>query len=433
MNKQISKLKNKKAIIAIIGLGYVGLPLALAYINAGFKVIGFDIDSEKIKKLNNGKSYIKNISSLKIKKSLKKGFKVTSSFSKIISTDAVIICVPTPLNKYREPDLSFVTDTVDAIVPHLKSGHLVSLESTTYPGTTEEEILPRIESNGLKVGKDIFLIYSPEREDPGNLNFKTESIPKIVGGYTAACLKFGKALYEPVISKVITVSSTKVAEMVKLLENIYRAVNIGLVNEMKIISDSMGFNIHEVISAASTKPFGFTPFYPGPGLGGHCIPIDPFYLTWKAKEFGINTRFIELAGEINTNMPKWVLGKTIDALNERKKPLKKAKILILGIAYKKNVDDTRESPGIELIKLFLEKGATVHYSDPFIPVFPKMRKYSYNMLSVKISQKKIASYDAIVLSTNHDKFNYPMIQRNAKLIIDTRGVFKNKTLNLVSA
>ena len=433
MNKQISKLKNKKAIIAIIGLGYVGLPLALAYINAGFKVIGFDIDSEKIKKLNNGKSYIQNISSLKIKKSLKKGFKVTSSFSKIISTDAVIICVPTPLNKYREPDLSFVTDTVDAIVPHLKSGHLVSLESTTYPGTTGEEILPRIESNGLKVGKDIFLIYSPEREDPGNLNFKTESIPKIVGGYTAACLKFGKALYEPVISKVITVSSTKVAEMVKLLENIYRAVNIGLVNEMKIISDSMGINIHEVISAASTKPFGFTPFYPGPGLGGHCIPIDPFYLTWKAKEFGINTRFIELAGEINTNMPKWVLGKTIDALNERKKPLKKAKILILGIAYKKNVDDTRESPGIELIKLFLEKGATVHYSDPFIPVFPKMRKYSYNMLSVKISQKKIASYDAIVLSTNHDKFNYPMIQRNAKLIIDTRGVFKNKTLNLVSA
>ena len=433
MNKQISKLKNKKAIIAIIGLGYVGLPLALAYINAGFKVIGFDIDSEKIKKLNNGKSYIQNISSLKIKKSLKKGFKVTSSFSKIISTDAVIICVPTPLNKYREPDLSFVTDTVDAIVPHLKSGHLVSLESTTYPGTTGEEILPRIESNGLKVGKDIFLIYSPEREDPGNLNFKTESIPKIVGGYTAACLKLGKALYEPVISKVITVSSTKVAEMVKLLENIYRAVNIGLVNEMKIISDSMGINIHEVISAASTKPFGFTPFYPGPGLGGHCIPIDPFYLTWKAKEFGINTRFIELAGEINTNMPKWVLGKTIDALNERKKPLKKAKILILGIAYKKNVDDTRESPGIELIKLFLEKGATVHYSDPFIPVFPKMRKYSYNMLSVKISQKKIASYDAIVLSTNHDKFNYPMIQRNAKLIIDTRGVFKNKTLNLVSA
>ena len=431
MKKELLKLKKKKSTIAIIGLGYVGLPLAIAYCNAGYKVIGFDIDLEKVKKINHSKSYIKNIPSEKIQKCKKKGLEATNKFNNILHADAIIICVPTPLNKYREPDLSFVTKTFDTILPFLKKGQIISLESTTYPGTTEEELLPRLEKSKFKIGKDIFLVYSPEREDPGNLHFQTKNMPKVVGGLSNNCTKLGKALYEQIVSKVVLVSSTKVAEMVKLLENIYRAVNIGLVNEMKIVADHMGINIYEVIEAASTKPFGFKAFYPGPGLGGHCIPIDPFYLTWKAREYGLNTKFIELAGEVNTKMPRWVLNKTIDALNERNKAMKKSKILVLGIAYKKNVDDTRESPGIELIKLFKNKGATVHYSDPFIPVFPKIRKYSLNLTSIKINKRNIKYYDAIVLATNHDAFNYKIIKNNAKLIIDTRGVYKKNFSNII--
>ena len=333
----INKFENHRAVIGILGLGYVGLPLAVRYVEAGFKVLGFDIDHEKVEALNDGTSYIEHIASEKIKKVVVHGFEATSDFSRASEVDAIILCVPTPLNKYREPDMSFVTDTTDMVVPFLRKGQIVSLESTTYPGTTEEEILPRIESTGLLVGEDIFLSYSPEREDPGNPDFETRTIPKVIGGHSHACLEVGIALYSQAIDEVIPVSYTKAAEMTKLLENIHRAVNIGLVNEMKIVADRMGIDIYEVIHAAATKPFGFTPYYPGPGLGGHCIPIDPFYLTWKAREYDITTRFIELAGEVNTNMPRWVISKVMDALNDRGRSLKRAKVLVLGIAYKKNV------------------------------------------------------------------------------------------------
>jgi UDP-N-acetyl-D-glucosamine dehydrogenase len=429
----INKFNNKTAIIGIIGLGYVGLPLMLRYTSIGYKVIGFDIDQNKVDLLSQGESYIEYISKQSIQKSLKQGFEATSEFKKISECDALIICVPTPLNKYREPDLSFVINTTEMLVPFMKKGQVVSLESTTYPGTTEEELLPRIESSELKVGENIFLVYSPEREDPGNLNFETSNIPKICGGHTKACLEVGIALYQPAIKQVIPVSSTKSAEMTKLLENIHRSVNIGLVNEMKMVADKMGIDIHEVINAAATKPFGFTPYYPGPGLGGHCIPIDPFYLTWKAREFGLNTRFIELAGEVNTGMPKWVVNKLIDALNERCKPVKNSRILILGIAYKKNVDDMRESPAVELMEILTKKGALIDYSDPHIPVFPTLRKHFFNLKSVQINETSIKKYDCLLLVTNHDKFNYELIKKNAELIIDTRGVYSKPADNIVKA
>lgn len=429
----IEKLQNKSAVIGILGLGYVGLPLMLRYAEIGYKVLGFDIDQDKIEKLNNGKSYIEHIPSNKIADALERGFTATSDFSKASEADALILCVPTPLNKYRGPDLSFVTDTTDMVVPYLRKGQVLSLESTTYPGTTEEELLPRAESTGLKVGEDLFLVYSPEREDPGNPNFETRTIPKVVGGHTAHCLEVGKALYQPAIDQLVEVSSTKAAEMTKLLENIHRAVNIGLVNEMKIVADRMGIDIHEVIRAASTKPFGFTAYYPGPGLGGHCIPIDPFYLTWKAREYDLNTRFIELAGEVNTHMPRWVISKTMDALNERGKSLKGAKILILGIAYKKNVDDMRESPAVELMELLEEKGAIVHYTDPHVPVFPKMREHHFQLSSIDPTPEAIQSYDLLLLATDHTKFDYELFQQHAKLIIDTRGVYLTPANNIVKA
>ncbi len=431
--KLIEKLKGKSAVIGIFGLGYVGLPLMLRYAEIGYKVLGFDIDQDKIEKLNNGKSYIELIPSRKIASAREQGFKATSDFSKASEADALILCIPTPLNKYREPDLSFVTDTTDMVVPYLRKGQVLSLESTTYPGTTEEEMLPRAESTGLKVGEDLFLVYSPEREDPGNPNFETRTIPKVVGGFTAACLEVGKALYELAIDQIVPVSSTKAAEMTKLLENIHRSVNIGLVNEMKIVADRMGIDIHEVIRAASTKPFGFTPYYPGPGLGGHCIPIDPFYLTWKAREYDLNTRFIELAGEINTNMPRWVISKVIEALSDRGKPLKGARVLVLGIAYKKNVDDMRESPAVKLMELLEERGAIVHYTDPHVPVFPKMRNYCFDLASINPTPDRIASYDLLLLTTDHDKFNYDMFQQHAKLIVDTRGVYLDSLPNVVKS
>jgi len=396
-------------------------------------VLGFDIDDSKIESISNSQSYIEHISSSKIEAAVKNGFEATADFSRTVEADALILCVPTPLNKYREPDLSFVTDTTDEVVPYLRKGHVLSLESTTYPGTTEEELLPRAESTGLKVGEDLFIVYSPERDDLGNPNFETCTIPKVVGGQTAACLEVGKALYESAIDHVVPVSSTKAAEMTKLLENIHRAVNIGLVNEMKIVADRMGIDIHEVIRAASTKPFGFTPYYPGPGLGGHCIPIDPFYLTWKAREYDLKTRFIELAGEVNTNMPRWVVGKTMDALNERGKSLKGAKILVLGIAYKKNVDDMRESPAVELMELLQEKGAEVQYSDPHVPVFPKMREHYFDLSSVELNAKVLSHYDVLLLATDHDKFDYAFIQKHAQLIVDTRGVYLKPLANVVKA
>ena len=433
MNKLIKKLENQSAIIGIIGLGYVGLPLMLRYAEVGFKVIGFDVDDEKIKKLNAGKSYIEHIPSAFIKQAVERGFIATSDFSRAKEVDALFICVPTPLNKYREPDLSFIINTVDSLSPYLRTEQIMSLESTTYPGTTDEELLPRIEEQGFKVGKDYYLVFSPEREDPGNPNFKTQTIPKVVGGVTEECLRTGIALYSPGIDRVVPVSSTRAAELTKLLENIHRAVNIGLVNEMKIVADKMDIDIHEVISAAATKPFGFTPYYPGPGLGGHCIPIDPFYLTWKAREYGLATRFIELAGEVNTKMPEWVIGKTMDALNERGKSMKGSKVLVLGIAYKKNVDDMRESPAVELMKLLEEKGAIINYSDPHVPIFPKMRKYHFDLKSVNITAESLVNYDCLLLATNHDKFDYKLIKQHANLIIDTRGIYREGGSNVVKA
>lgn len=417
----VRKLDDKQAVIGVVGLGYVGLPLALRFSEVGYRVLGIDIDPEKSQKIHSGESYIKHIDANRIRNALGKGFESTTDFSKANDTDVLILCVPTPLNRYREPDLSFVTNTVDSLVPYLREGQLVSLESTTYPGTTEEELLPRVESTGLKVGENIFLVYSPEREDPANPDYETHTIPKVCGGHTALCLEAGVALYRSAIDQIVPVTSTKVAEMTKLLENIYRAVNIGLVNEMKLVADKMEINIYEVIDAAKTKPFGFTAYYPGPGLGGHCIPIDPFYLTWKAKEFDINTKFIELAGEVNTAMPNWVIDRTMDALNDIGKPLKGSKVLVLGIAYKKNVDDMRESPAVVLMELLEEKGAIVSYSDPHVPSFPKIRNHSFDLDSVELSAKKISNFDLVLLATDHDAFDYDAIRENANLIVDTRG------------
>jgi UDP-N-acetyl-D-glucosamine dehydrogenase len=429
----LNRLNDKTAVIGIIGMGYVGIPLMIRYAAVGYKVLGIDINADKVKMLNSGESYIEHIPTKEIKASLKKGFEASNDFSRIAEADALILCVPTPLNKYREPDISFVIDTTNALLPYLRAGQVVSLESTTYPGTTEEELLPRVESNGLTVGVDLFLVYSPEREDPGNPDFTTRTIPKVVGGHTRACLEVGEALYAPAIDHVVPVSSTKAAEMTKLLENIHRAVNIGLVNELKIVSDKMGIDIHEVIGAAATKPFGFTPYYPGPGLGGHCIPIDPFYLTWKAREYGVNTRFIELAGEVNTGMPMWVVNKVMCALNDRGKAVKDSKILVLGIAYKKNVDDMRESPAVKLMELLPEKGADIAYSDPHVPVFLRMRKHYFDLQSVEITADSIKNYDLLLVATDHAAFDYELIRKNAAIIVDTRGVYPNPAENVVKA
>jgi UDP-N-acetyl-D-glucosamine dehydrogenase len=429
----VAKFKSKEALIGIVGLGYVGLPLMLRYNAIGFRVLGIDIDSHKVSKLNAGESYIEHIPSSKISQACKSGFEATVDFSRAAECDALILCVPTPLNKYREPDMSFVINTTDAIKPYLRAGQVVSLESTTYPGTTEEELLPRVQEGGLVVGKDIFLVYSPEREDPGNPDFETRTIPKIIGGDTPECLEVGVALYEQAIDKVVPVSSTKAAEMTKLLENIHRAVNIGLVNEMKIVADRMGIDIFEVVDAAATKPFGFTAYYPGPGLGGHCIPIDPFYLTWKAREYGLHTRFIELSGEVNQAMPEYVVGKLMDALNDHGKALKGSRVLILGIAYKKNVDDMRESPSVEIMELLEAKGCVISYSDPHVPVFPKMREHHFELSSLALSEESLAGYDAVVLATDHDKFDYDLIKASARLIVDSRGKYRTAAAHIIKA
>jgi len=429
----LQKLGDRSAVIGIIGLGYVGLPLMLRFHEVGFRVIGFDIDESKVDALTVGRSYIEHIASTRISAARKAGLEATSKFSRLKEADAIIICVPTPLNQYREPDLSFVIGTTDAMVPHLRPGQLVSLESTTYPGTTDEELRPRIEARGLTVGRDVFLVFSPEREDPGNPDYVTSTIPKVCGGTTPSCLEVGLALYSQAIDRVVPVSSTRTAEMTKLLENIHRAVNIGLVNEMKIIADKMGIDIHEVIRAAASKPFGFVPYSPGPGLGGHCIPIDPFYLTWKARAYGVHTRFIELAGEINSAMPLWVIGKVIEALNERGRALKGSRVLVLGIAYKKNVDDMRESPSVELMELLTARAALVEYSDPHVPIFPRMRKHHFDLKSVVLTPESIASYDLLLLATDHAAFDYALIKQHAKLIVDTRGVYLDPAPNLVKA
>jgi UDP-N-acetyl-D-glucosamine dehydrogenase len=429
----IRKLTGKNATIGIVGLGYVGLPLLLRYAEVGYRVIGFDIDLDKIKTLKSGESYMGHIPAAAIRQALKKDFEPTGDFSLAREADALILCVPTPLTKHREPDLSFVCDTLDELMSFFRKGQVISLESTTYPGTTEEEVVPRIERAGFIIGEEMFAVYSPEREDPGNPDYHTRTIPKICGGVTPACLEAGIALYSQVIDHVVPMSSPRAAELTKLLENIHRAVNIGLVNEMKIIADRMGIDIHEVIDAAATKPFGFVPYQPGPGLGGHCIPIDPFYLTWKAREYGLHTRFIELAGEINSAMPEWVIRKLVEVLNEREKSLKGSKVLVLGIAYKKNVGDSRESPAVELMKLLNDRGAEVQYSDPHVPSFPRMRRYRYNLNSVALTPESVAEFDVVMIATNHDAFDYEMIQANAKLLIDTRGVFRKSLPNVVKA
>jgi len=440
----IRKIKEYQAVVGIVGLGYVGLPLMLRFTEVGFPVLGFDIDEVKVAKLNNGESYIGHIPSAAIAEKrqqevqLGRGktvplFDATSDYSRASETDVLILCVPTPLNRHREPDLSYVRHTIESLQPYLRRGQMISLESTTYPGTTEEELRSRIEKSGFIIGKDVFLVYSPEREDPGNPIYNTENIPKVCGGSTKECLEVGQVLYSMVVGQVVPLSSTRVAELTKLLENIYRAVNIGLVNELKIVADRMGIDIREVIDAAATKPFGFTPFYPGPGLGGHCIPIDPFYLTWKAREYGINTRFIELAGEVNTAMPQWVVGKVIDALNEKGQSLKGAKILVLGLAYKKNVDDPRESPAMEIMEILRSKGADLCYSDPHVPVFPPMRRHQFELQSVELTPEALQHLDCVLLITDHDDFPYDLIAAHASLIVDTRGVYRDDEPNVVKA
>lgn len=429
----IQKLDQKTAKIGIVGLGYVGLPLVLRYSEVGYKVVGFDVDDSKVQALAQGKSYIEHIHSDAVERALATGFEATTDFARAADVDALILCVPTPLNKYREPDLSFVLNTTDSLVPYLRPGQVVSLESTTYPGTTDEELLPRVQSRGLTVGEDVFLVFSPEREDPGNANFTTRSIPKVCGGYSPACLDVGMALYGQVIDKVVPVSSTRAAEMTKLLENIHRAVNIGLVNEMKIVADKMGIDIHEVIRAAATKPFGFVPYYPGPGLGGHCIPIDPFYLTWKAREYGVHTRFIELAGEVNSSMPEYVIQKLAGALNGQQKAIKGSRVLVLGIAYKKNVDDMRESPCVMMMERLRDLGADVSYSDPHIAVFPKMREHRFDLSSVPLTPESLQSFDCVLLATDHDRFDYELIKANSKIIVDSRGRYLESAANIVKA
>jgi UDP-N-acetyl-D-glucosamine dehydrogenase len=470
MNNLILKIKDKSAVVGVIGLGYVGLPLSLEFVLKGFNVIGFDVDESKILFLNSGKSYIKHISEDRIQNSVDSGkFETTTDFSRLSSCDAIIICVPTPLNAHREPEMKYVVKTAATIQKYLRKGQLVTLESTTYPGTTEELLLPMFEQTNsrqqstvsdelekgksalikatpgrsedennriasdvsrLTVGKDFFLAYSPEREDPNNPNYNTATIPKVVGGVTDNCLKVAQTLYDQVIVKTVPVSSPRVAEATKLLENIYRSVNIALVNELKIVFQKMDIDIWEVIEAAKTKPFGFNAFYPGPGLGGHCVPIDPFYLTWKAREFDINTRFIELAGEVNTKQPYYVVQRAMEVLNEKGISLNGSKILILGASYKKNIDDMRESPSLKLIEILKDKGAEVDYNDPFVQKLPQTRKYKFNMNSVSLTSSRLASYDLILLCTGHDyyKENSKLITQNSKLIIDTRNVFEGENV-----
>ena len=420
----IDRLKSKQGSVGVVGLGYVGLPLLLAYAKAGFRAVGIDIDAAKPEALLGGRSYIKHIPDGEVAEALASGrLEATTDFAIIAGLDAVILCVPTPLDEHFEPDLSYVVDTVESVVPHLKAGQVLSLESTTYPGTTDEEVVTRVEKAGFTVGKDIHVVYSPEREDPGNPKFSATNIPKVVGGVTAACLEAGVALYEAAFEQVVPVSSCKVAELTKLLENIYRAVNIGLVNELKIAADRMGIDIWEVIRAASTKPFGFTPFYPGPGLGGHCIPIDPFYLTWKAREYGVHTRFIELAGEINRGMPDYVVHRAMEALNSRGKPVKGSKVLLMGLAYKANVDDMRESPTFALLDGFKRLGAEVAYYDPHVPVVGPTREHMNwaGVRSVEWSEETIRAQDCVVISTHHSAFDLAQLAAWSDLIIDTRN------------
>jgi len=420
--KLLKKIEIRKALIGVIGLGYVGLPLTREFLNANFTVLGFDTDVKKVEAINRGQSYIKYIPDTLIKQFVRSGYlAATADFSRLREVDVILICVPTPLGKHHEPDLSYILSTTESIANTLRKGQLVVLESTTYPGTTEEEMLPLLAKTGLQVGKDFYLGYSPEREDPGNAQFTTAKVPKVVSGVTETCLDMTQALYDQVMERTVPVLCPKVAEATKLLENIYRAVNIALVNELKMVFDRMGIDVWEVIEAAKTKPFGFQAFYPGPGLGGHCIPIDPFYLTWKAKESEVHTRFIELAGEVNTYMPYYVVQKTAKALNDKKKSLKGAKILLLGMAYKPDVDDLRESPALRIMELLIEEGACVDYNDPYVPALPTTRRYKFSKKSVDLTPQNLKSYDTVIITTNHSCYDYDLICEKGNIIIDTRN------------
>ncbi len=423
-----TKIQQRQARVAIIGLGYVGLPLALLYSETGFPVTGFDIDQRKVSTLNTGGSYIFRITPPEIQQARKQGFAATADYSQLESMDAIIICVPTPLNEYHEPDMSYITDTTEAIAPHLRAGHLVILESTTYPGTTEEVMVPLLEKGnlqGLKAARgeaganSFFVAFSPEREDPGNETVARRDIPKVVGGLSPQASELAGLLYGSIFNRTVPVSSPAAAEMTKLLENIYRCVNIALVNELKLLCLRMNLNIWEVIEAASTKPFGFHPFYPGPGLGGHCIPVDPFYLSWKAKEWDFHTRFIELAGEINTNMPYHVLDSVSRALNQHKKALNGSKVLVLGVAYKKDIDDLRESPALTIIELLQKEGAIVSYNDPYFPEVGRGRKYDLQMKCAPLDN--LGAYDCVLIVTDHSDYHYEKIVRESKLVVDTRN------------
>jgi UDP-N-acetyl-D-glucosamine dehydrogenase len=418
----LTKIKSREAKIGVVGLGYVGLPLLMEFVEQGFSTIGFDIDEKKTSKLNKGQSYIKHIEHDRVKKVIdSKLFEATTDFSRIKEVDCILICVPTPLTRHREPDISFIENTAETLSKYIRTGQLFVLESSTYPGTTEEVLKPILEKSGLKGDKDFWVAFSPEREDPNNPNYNTRTIPKVVGANTEEARELVSALYDQVIVQTVPVSSSQAAEATKLLENIFRSVNIALVNEMKMILDRMGIDVWEVINAAKTKPFGYMPFYPGPGLGGHCIPIDPFYLTWKAREYEINTRFIELAGEINTNMPFWVVQKVMEALNDHGKSLKGSRVLVLGAAYKKDIDDPRESPSFKLMEILLERGAEVDYNDPFVPELPSMRMYDIKRKSVDLTAENLSAYDCVLISTDHSAYDWKFIVDNARLVVDTRN------------
>jgi len=434
--KLLKMIREKSAVVGIIGLGYVGLPLGVHFAEKGIRVIGFDVDTGKIDQLLHGGSYIKHVSPETVGGLMtQKMLDVTIDFGRLGEADCVLICVPTPLTDKLDPDLSYLMETADTISQNLRKGQLIVLESTTYPGTTDEMLLPRFASEEMKVGQDFFLAFSPEREDPGNTKFTATNTPKVVGGATDSCLEIATALYD-CVTRVIPVSSTRVAELTKLLENTFRSVNIALVNELKILAHKMEIDLFEVIDAAATKPFGYMPFYPGPGLGGHCIPIDPFYLSWKAKEYDFSTRFIQLAGEINVSMPYYVIEKTVEALNRQRKSINGSRILILGVAYKKDIDDDRESPGYAIMKMLLEKGAEVRYNDPWIPHLKASRKYNFRMASTPISEEVLSEMDAVIIVTDHSAYDYENIVRHAKLVVDTRNAtkdFQNTHDNIVTA
>src|SRR5437773_4032216 len=428
-NDLIAKIQAHEARVGIVGLGYVGLPLVLRFGEEHFSVLGFDVDPVKVRKLQAGESYIRHIPAERLRVLIKeKQFEPTTDFQRLAEADCIIICVPTPLTAKKDPDLQYIENTTDAISKTLRKGQLVSLESTTYPGTTEEILLERFRPTGLQAGKDYFLVFSPEREDPGNPKFSTRTIPKVVGGITPDCLEVGKTLYGQVIDRIVTVSSTRAAELVKLLEIIYRSVNIALVNELKLLTDRMNIDIWEVIDAASSKPFGYTAFYPGPGLGGHCIPIDPFYLSWKAKEYDFSTRFIQLAGEINTSMPHYVVERIGKALNDQARSIRGAKILLLGVAYKKDVDDVRESPALEIMEILQSQGAVLSYSDPYIPRLHKMRAYDFShMSSLPLNEDVLKSQDLVLITTDHSSIDYQWVVDHASSIVDTRNATRRVT------